>query len=1021
MTAYTPQRFAFKFQHWIVAVNVGLVLVLTGAFLWMVFSKFSTLAEVEATEKFNLVAENAIGQIRQHMQNHRSFAELVSTVDAGFSGAGAQLNAETLLPVLTRGLKAQSSRYSVYFGYPNDDFLQVLRVGANPVIAKALKAPPEADDAIRMIRKNASGVRTETWTFRSATGQVLAQTEQPADYQPSTRPWYKEVMEKKRSILTAPYVYASIQALGLTFAAPVNNTGVFGLDVTLNAFETTLKDLKLSPHGGVIVLDEAQNVLALRGNADFFGRTSPGTLAKLGELGSPYLSELDRLSTASTADTSSSTAPSTSPHTLDGKVDLHNTAFVLATRAIEPAPGRSYRIYVMAPLSDFTAVVEQARLEMLALAGMFILILVPLAYFGTQHVVRALAALARHSEHVRQLDFSKRPEHVQSFLYEVNALGRAQEVMHDSIMQRTQALEEAKNKLAQLVEGGIMLGRETEHDKLLRHILYSARDIAECSAASLFLRTEQNTLRLVMRTGDAPLPVAEFSIDHNTDPQAQLITHVARTGETVNIGDMAADIRFDTSRAGAFGKSVGLDINSVLTVPLAPHDGEVLGVLQLLSVRRADPGQAAPFEPEMIGFIKALAAQSAVALENQGLVKAQKDLMNAIIRLVAGAVDAKSAYTGGHCERVPELAFMLAEEAGKVATGPLAEFGFRSEEEWYEFRVGAWLHDCGKVTTPEYVVDKATKLETIYNRIHEVRTRFEVLLRDAEIATLKNIAAGADAENAWAEFESRKKQLLDDFAFIAEANVGAEYMAPEKMERVRAIAAQPWLRHFDDRLGLSQDESDRLGDAPPTPLPAPETLLADKTGHIVPRPYNRALDPKYGFKVKVPEHLYNRGEVYNLCISRGTLSEEERFKINEHIIQTIVMLDAMPFPNHMQRVPEYAGTHHETLTGSGYPRKLDGSDLSIPARIMAIADIFEALTAADRPYKKAKTLSESVKVLSFFKKDGHIDPVLFDLFLTSGVYRKYGERFLHPSQLDEVDISLYLTPAPSKPELMTSA
>ena len=173
--------------------------------------------------------------------------------------------------------------------------------------------------------------------------------------------------------------------------------------------------------------------------------------------------------------------------------------------------------------------------------------------------------------------------------------------------------------------------------------------------------------------------------------------------------------------------------------------------------------------------------------------------------------------------------------------------------------------------------------------------------------------------------------------------------------------------------------------------------------------------------VKVPEHLYNRGEVYNLCISRGTLSEEERFKINEHIIQTIVMLDAMPFPKHMQRVPEYAGTHHETLTGSGYPRKLDGSDLSIPARIMAIADIFEALTAADRPYKKAKTLSESVKVLSFFKKDGHIDPVLFDLFLTSGVYRKYGERFLHPSQLDEVDISLYLTPALSKPELMTSA
>ncbi len=1002
MTDYKPTKRSFRFQHWIVAVNIFLVLVLTGAFLWVVFSKFSALAEKDATEKFNLVADNAIGQIKEYMNNNRRFTELVSTADTGMAGAGTRLTAESLIPVLTRGLRAIPYRYSTYFGYPNDDFLQVIRIAGNPAIVKALKAPPDADDAIRLIRQNASGVRMEYWTFRNLAGSVLATDERPTDYRPTSRPWYQDAMARKGPVLTEPYIYSSIQTLGVTYASPVSTGGVFALDITLTAFDSTLKDLKLSPNSGVLILDETQNVLAVRGGSTFYGNYTPGQLSKLEQLGSPYLSDMERMRVSSAT-----------PHVLNGKVELNNRDFVIATRTLEPSPGRMYRIYIMAPLSDFTAVVERARFEMLALAGAFLVVLVPLAYFGTQHVVRALAALARHSEHVRQLDFSKRPERVESFLYEVNVLGRAQEVMHDSIMQRTQALEEAKNKLAQLVEGGIMLGRETDHHNLLRHILFGARDIADCSVASLFLRTENDTLRLVMRTVDAPLPVAEFSIQHNTDPQAQLVTHVARTGETINIGDISTDTRFDTTRAGAFGKAVGLDVNSVLTVPLAPHDGEVLGVLQLLSVRRATPdvpGAPEPFEPEIIGFIKALAAQSAVALENQGLLKAQKDLMNAIIRLVAGAVDAKSAYTGGHCERVPELAFMLAEEAGKVTTGPLADFGFRTEEEWYEFRVGAWLHDCGKVTTPEYVVDKATKLETIYNRIHEVRTRFEILLRDAEINTLKNIAAGADADSEWAAFESRKKQLIEDFAFLAEANLGGEFMAPDKMERVRAIASQPWLRYFDDRLGLSQDETSRLGDAPPPPLPAPETLLADKTAHIVPRPYNRALDPKYGFKVKVPEHLYNRGEVYNLCISRGTLSEEERFKINEHIIQTIVMLDAMPFPKHMQRVPEYAGTHHETLTGSGYPRKLDASELSIPARIMAIADIFEALTAADRPYKKAKTLSESVKVLSFFKKDGHIDPVLFDLFLTSGVYRQYGERFLHASQIDEVDITPYLTP-----------
>ncbi|MFZ4289658.1 HD domain-containing phosphohydrolase [Variovorax sp. HJSM1_2] len=690
---------------------------------------------------------------------------------------------------------------------------------------------------------------------------------------------------------------------------------------------------------------------------------------------------------------------------------LADRKFVIATRAIQPIPQKTYRMLVLAPVSDFTAVLENTRLEMLLMAGTFLLILVPVGYFGTKKVVLSLAALARHSEQLRRLDFSERPSHVHSFLYEVNALGHAQEVMHDSILQRTAALEIAKSKLAQLVEGGIALGRETDREKLLRNILFRARDIADCSAATLFLRTDDGHIRMALRTSEETQEGIQFAIEPSPgEGRIKPVVQVARTGETLIINNVANEDRFDLSGVVAFGRSVGMELGALLTVPLTPHKGTVLGVLQLLSVRRAAGPQPSPFEPEVVGFVEALAAQSAVALENQNLIQAQRELMDAIIRLVAGAVDAKSAYTGGHCERVPELAMMLAEEASKLSQGPLADFGFRTEEEWHEFRVGAWLHDCGKVTTPEYVVDKATKLETIYNRIHEVRTRFEVLLRDAEIATLKNIAAGADPASAWAEFESRKKQLLEDFAFIAEANIGGEFMAPDKMERVRAISAQSWLRHFDDRLGLSQDETSRLGDVPPPPLPAPETLLADKTGHIVPRPYNRALDPKYGFKVKVPEQLYNRGEIYNLCISRGTLTEEERFKINEHIIQTIVMLDAMPFPKHMQRVPEYAGTHHETLTGSGYPRKLDGSQLSIPARIMAIADIFEALTAADRPYKKAKTLSESVKVLSFFKKDGHIDPVLFDLFLTSGVYRRYGERFLHPSQMDEVDITPYLTP-----------
>jgi HD-GYP domain-containing protein (c-di-GMP phosphodiesterase class II) len=412
----------------------------------------------------------------------------------------------------------------------------------------------------------------------------------------------------------------------------------------------------------------------------------------------------------------------------------------------------------------------------------------------------------------------------------------------------------------------------------------------------------------------------------------------------------------------------------------------------------------------MVGFVEALAAQSAVALENQNLLEAQKALMESLIQLIATAIDAKSPYTGGHCERVPELALMLAEEACAVAEGPLADFRFNSEDEWREFRIGAWLHDCGKVTTPEYVVDKATKLETIYNRIHEVRMRFEVLLRDAQIERLLAIhERGEDIAVADARFAERQAQLQDDFNFLADCNLGGEFMAPELIERVRRLAGETWLRHFDDRRGLSHGELRRYPPATDGALPAVERLLADKPEHVVPRSGEQAvLDEAYGWKLKVPEHLYNFGEVYNLCVSRGTLSEEERFKINEHIMQTIVMLEQLPLPKHLQRVPEYAGTHHETMIGTGYPRRLGADELSVPSRIMAIADIFEALTASDRPYKPMKTLSESIKILSFFKKDQHIDPLLFDLFLSSGVYRRYAERFLKPEQIDEVDVAKYL-------------
>jgi HD-GYP domain-containing protein (c-di-GMP phosphodiesterase class II)/ABC-type amino acid transport substrate-binding protein len=386
---------------------------------------------------------------------------------------------------------------------------------------------------------------------------------------------------------------------------------------------------------------------------------------------------------------------------------------------------------------------------------------------------------------------------------------------------------------------------------------------------------------------------------------------------------------------------------------------------------------------------------------------AQEELLDAFIKVIAQAIDDKSPHTAGHCERVPQLAFMLAKEAEETSDEPFKDFAFQSKQEWREFQVAAWLHDCGKITTPEHIIDKGTKLETIYNRIHEVRMRFEVLWRDAEIDYLiEKSEPGADHDALEKAKNTKQQKLRDDFAFIANANVGGEFIKEEDVARLHELADISWQRYFDDRLGLSSGEMSRL-EEDNRPLPAVEKLLSDRPEHLVERLHSTDYDPKFGIKMKVPHYLYNLGELHNLAISRGTLSDEDRFKINEHMISTIKMLESLPFPEELKRVPRYASTHHETIKGTGYPRKLTGDQLSIPERIMVLADIYEALTAADRPYKKAKPVSVALDILHKMVQNEHVDVEVFELFLKTGVYLDYAKRFLPAAQIDEVDISKY--------------
>jgi HD-GYP domain-containing protein (c-di-GMP phosphodiesterase class II) len=539
--------------------------------------------------------------------------------------------------------------------------------------------------------------------------------------------------------------------------------------------------------------------------------------------------------------------------------------------------------------------------------------------------------------------------------------------------------EDLFRRLEQLNEIGAALSQEKNIDHLLEKILLAAKAITRAAGGTLYvlepsdegprlrfaiMRNEALDIAMGGTTGN-PIPFYPVHLyGKDGKPNKQMVAaYAALTGETVNIADAYSQEGFDFSGTRNFDKKTGYRSKAFLTVPMKNHESEIIGVLQLIN--RIDPATKGigPFAPSDQRLAESLASQAAIALTNRHLINQLEELFESFIALINTAIDEKSPYTGGHCQRVPVLTMMLAEAVNETREGPLREFKM-SEKDRYELKIAGLLHDCGKVTTPVHVVDKATKLETIFDRITLVDTRFEVLKRDMEIRALKRkldlarepgLSEAATAERlAQIDREHRDglREIESDREFLRHSNVGGEVMSPEASERVIRIGTgHKWV----DVAGNTSD-------------------------------------------------FLTQDEVTNLTIARGTLTQRERETINHHIVATIKMLEALPWPSHLRNVPEYAGGHHERMDGKGYPRGLKREQMSVQARVMGIADIFEALTAKDRPYKRGKTLSESLKILGNFRLNGHIDPDLFDIFVRKKVYLRYAEQFLDRDQIDEVDL-----------------
>jgi len=522
--------------------------------------------------------------------------------------------------------------------------------------------------------------------------------------------------------------------------------------------------------------------------------------------------------------------------------------------------------------------------------------------------------------------------------------------------------------LKELTDVGIALSAEKNNARLLEIILMKAREFTNADGATLYECTDDKQLKfeimftksLKIHLGGTSGKKLDFTplqlFDSEGNPNKNMVaTCVATSMQTVNIADAYKQDQFDFSGTYKWDKQLGYHSKSFLTVPMTNHLNEVIGVLQLINAKDKITKKVIPFSSTDQDIVESLTSQAAVSITNRRLIEAQKKLFDSLIQLIASAIDEKSPYTAGHCRRVPVITRMLADAACRIDKGPLKDFAM-TEDEKYEVEVAAWLHDCGKISTPEYVVDKATKLETIFDRIHLIDTRFEVIKRDAIIESLSrrlNEISGKDLDPlADAALQKQLDALNRDREFLRECNVGKETISEAYVAKILKIAALSWV---------------------------------SPTG--------------------VEEPFLSESEVDNLKIYRGTLSIREREIINNHVKVTIRLLEALPYPKKMKRVPEFAGAHHEKMDGTGYPKGLNATQMPLQARMIAIADVFEALSACDRPYKKGMPLSQCLKILGEMKLSGHIDPDLFDVFIHEKIYLAYAEEYLDKNSIDEIDLN----------------
>ena len=886
-----------------------------------------------------------------------------------------------LLQPFVQALEDNHTLSALYLGDDNGNFFLV-RPLRNQEIRHQIKAPPHASFEVWSITRSArQGTVESKKIYLDANLTPLEQRNIPNElYDPRLRSWFIPAQADKNQTTTSPYLFFSTHEVGTTLAKRSTTNTVMGADVTLSQLSATLADHQTTPGTQIVLFGDDGRAIAYPDLSKLLNARDPAKLPKVSEL-SPALELLINQGA-------------------DAQQRLNDgqRQWIVSQFKVDDGSTNGLQLAMMVPQDELLADAYRLRWQGALVTLGALLLCLPMGWVTSRLLVRPLRGLVREADAVRRFDFNY-PFTQQSPVLEID--------------QMQASMGRMKETLASFFEITSSLSAHTRFEPLLQSVLFETLKIAQAEAGLIYLAINESTqleLKGLIINGQPrdlatqPKPVLDPEDSQSPEWLRALFEGHDSVARSLNL-ELAGDLQ-------SIMHELGSQNIHLIGIRLHNRHGETVGILVLVLNDSGSTDDQDHLRADRIAFIQAVSGTAVVAIESQRLQARQKQLLDALIQLLAGAIDAKSPYTASHCQRVPTLTLMLAQAAAASQQPPFEQYA-PTDEQWEALRIAAWLHDCGKVTTPEYVVDKATKLETLYDRIHEIRTRFEVLKRDAWVNYWQARALGGDDQQLTNLRDACLLELDNDFAFVAQCNLGGEAMTEADLQRLNAIARRTWTRTLDDRLGVSWEENKRQATRQEQTLPATESLLADKAEHLFTRPAADLIDPEnpWGFKLDVPPYKYNRGELYNLSTRRGTLTSEERYIINNHIVQTILMLSSLPLPAYLSNIAEIAGGHHEKMDGSGYPKRLTREEMSLEARMMAIADIFEALTASDRPYKRSKTLSEALSIMAAMCQNAHIDPQLFALFMHEQIYLQYARQFLDPQQIDTVDIDALMVKA----------